>query len=559
MQKFKFFVFIFFISYFNASAYPIFFKCSANQEISHNFSLQDTENLLAKSGEANRLVGCDTLEECLSQFKQTLILATGSIQAAQRAYLQKEDEILEIPQSDLMLMSNTAKLMTQIRQCHEAQQDHIDSYSLSLYYPHESLYQYITGYKENNPNNYDGFRKPKKYNVYRIIEESIKVGVDPLPIIGMAIMERGGKYVGSYWRNMHDKRSQNVLGCPIGEMKNGLPNVARNNEDIKEIASDLGMSEGSIYTYSCVGRAKDKNYIDDVKGFSNYDSLEEAARGGKTCCIKSKYFLGDQSARKLTTYLYFKQMHHREEGQTMLGSYNPKQIENRLNTFLGVSSTVGTYPSYRISPTRVGVNSYKDPNYGRQIMDYMLNTFMRSGNIMKHIENISRKYNKPVKSFLCVNRRAGSYVIDSDYYFNKIKNSERMLKMKEKYDQGKDWYGQPIKYQSVLLQEFTAKGSGVYKRLPNYLTPEEMKELDKAADHLYKYRNASLRRGKKVSAMTRDQQKIFQKVYDLYFTKPEFYQTRKVLVNAARQDGGISWERSTDAEIENIANETKYQ
>jgi len=547
---------------FSAFSYPIFFKCSEDSELIDSFSEKEEKELAKKLNYGQ----CNSVNQCMDQFKQLLELNTESSKITNAIFHVYSAEIREIGQDSYKLLSDKHKAFKALRMCHRAQQVNEDTNSLSLYYPHETTYQYITGYRKNNPNNYKGFSKPYRGDVKNIIDESIAVGVDPFAVLGMAMMERAGGELHKYYSNMHDKRSQLVLGCDIGKFtSNGMPQIAKRSEQFNDFASKLEIEKNSKEHYVCVGRANDKKYIDDTKGFETYGSLTDAKKFGKTCCVKTKHEARFNAAgRRVTSFMYFDQIQNKNHYNPMAKDHQDS-IEHRLNTFLGMSYTVGTYPSYRISPYRVGVNSFEDPNYGRQIMDYMLNSFMRNGEVMQYIRDAEKKYNKKRKSLLCFNRKAGSYIIDSDFYLNKIKNTQRMKPIKALFDKGRAWSEIGIKYQSVLLQEFTYykekinKDSAVYNKFKKYMSKSELLEFDKAAKHLYEYRNASIRRTSNLKPLSRDENKVFDKMYRIYFSKPEFYEHRRTLVNAAKEDTGLSWSKASDQNIKLIKERTKSQ
>lgn len=554
---------IFFLLINSAYSYPIFFKCGDNGELSDSFTSKEEKDLAKKMSTSD----CHSLNDCLSQLKQVLTLASDSAYITDALYNTAKNKIQKLDSETYDGLSEKHKLLKQLRMCNEEQEVREKNYSISLYYPHETTYQYITGYRKDNIASYAYFRKPDASVVKQIIDESVSIGIDPLAVLGMGMMERGGGGLDEYYKNMHDKRSQEVLGCSVGKFDSkGAPQIAKNSKRFNEIASKLNLGDKTVNHFVCVGRKNDGAVIDDTDGFSSHTSLAEAKKKGNTCCVETQYQINyKDSGRRIATYMSFDQIQNKSTVMAQAKNYQ-NSIEHRLNTFLGMSKTVGTYPSYRISPHRVGVNSFEDPNYGRQIMDYMLNSFMRSGEVMNYISEAEKKHKTKRKSLLCFNQKAGSYIIDSDFYFNKIKATKRMKPIKDLFDAGKSWDQIGIGYQSVLLQEFTYhkpiinEESAVYKKFKKYFTAEEMKQFDKAAKHLYEYRNASVRRDSSGGEpLSKEENKLFNKFYQLYFTKPEFYEHRKRLVNAAKEDTSMSWSRSTDKNIQDIKRATQHQ
>jgi hypothetical protein len=557
----KLLLFILFIN--SAYSYPIFYKCSVKGELTETFSEQEEKELAKKLKAAD----CASLNDCMSQLKQVLTLTAETSQISNRLYQASKTKIENISAANFKALSENHRTLKKLRMCNEEQHVEFEQASIPLYYPHETTYQYITGYRKDNKNDYSYFTKPEASTVKQIIDESVAIGVDPLGVLGMAMMERAGGGLDEYYKNMHDKRSQEVLGCTPGKLdKAGNPQVAKRSKRFNEIASKLKLGNKTEKHFVCVGQVNDGKVIDDTHGFSSHSSLADAKALGNTCCVETTYPMSyNEGGRRIATYMYFDQIQNPKINIPLAKNYQ-SSIEHRLNTFLGMSTTVGTYPSYRISPHRVGVNSYTDPNYGRQIMDYMLNSFMRSGEVMKFISDAEKTHNKKRVSLLCYNQKPGTYTVDSDMYFSKIKKTGRMKPIKALFDQGKSWDDIGIAFQSVLLQEFTYykpeinQESPVYKKFKKYMTASEMIEFDRAAKHLYEYRNASVRdRTEKLPPLSKEENALFNKFYKLYFTKPEFYQTRKSLVNAAKEDTEMSWSRSTDENIQKIKNETDFQ
>jgi len=54
-----------------------------------------------------------------------------------------------------------------------------------------------------------------------------------------------------------------------------------------------------------------------------------------------------------------------------------------------------------VSPWRAGVNYYKNPAYGYQVMDFILNTLMFNPYISAKIDELSQKYQK-IRTVFCV-------------------------------------------------------------------------------------------------------------------------------------------------------------
>lgn len=561
-QDMKILLFIFFIN--SAYSYPIFYKCSDKGELTDSFNEQEEKELAKKLKTAD----CASLNDCMAQLKQVMTLSSETSQISNRLFQTSKTKIESINADNFKALSENHRTLRKLRMCNDEQQVKVEEGSIPLYYPNETTYQYITGYRKDNNSEYDLFRKPSTRVVKQIINESVAIGVDPLGVLGMAMMERAGGGLDEYYKNMHDKRSQEVLGCTPGKFDaSGNPQVAKLSKRFNEIASKLNLGSESEKHFVCVGRSNDGEVIDDTHGFASHESLEVAKAKGNTCCVETSYSIDqyNEAGRRIATYMYFDQIQNPKINIPLAKNYQAS-IEHRLNTFLGMSTTVGTFPSYRISPHRVGVNSYNDPNYGRQIMDYMLNSFMRNGDVEKLITDAEKNSGKKRVSLLCYNQKAGSYIIDSDMYFNKIKVTSRMKPIKALFDQGKSWSDIGIAFQSVLLQEFTFykpeinQESAVYKNFKKYMTPDEMRQFDKAAKHLYEYRNASVRnRSEKKEPLSKEENTLFNKFYKLYFTKPEFYETRKSLVNAAKEDTNMSWSRATDQAIQKIKNETENQ
>lgn len=594
-----------------ALSYPIFYKCSKNGEILDDFAIEEEKDFASKLTAKD----CGSFKDCMGQFKQLLDLTYDSNLIAGGMYKVSEKEILEMNDNEFKSLSYSHKLFKNMRLCHSLQSAYDEVHEskesaylgvgddrLTLYYPHESTYQYITGHRKNNPTGYQGYGRPRVAHIKGIIQDSIATGVDPMAVMGMLMMERGGDNMSSPENNMHDSRHKMVLGCAN---KSKSVQIAKNVKGFEKVAKDLSYSKSSIERLYCIGSTSDSGKIDDHKGFYEFSSLVDAQSYNKNCCIKTHYDLsGEYGAKRVSTYLYFKQIMNLNHYNPMAGKYNQKDVLKRLNTFWGASRTTGTYPSASISPFRLGYNTFHDPNYARQIMDFNLNSFMRSGYIKKYIDFMKKRYGKGHKSLLCVGKKPGNYKIDSDHYFNKINETKRMKPIKIKYDKVKAWDKMGIKFQSVLMQEFTrlrakatedaksyASGDSfkrmlesdpnlltgkereryeklkkvynnaykeigekgkVHLKLEKYLNPKEKELFPKVALEFFKYRDSNLRRNfKKKLDPTKDEEgkKLMDKIMRIYFKKPEFYEYRKKWINAAKEDTDLTWKRSSNKQI----------
>jgi hypothetical protein len=114
-----------------------------------------------------------------------------------------------------------------------------------------------------------------------------------------------------------------------------------------------------------------------------------------------------------------------EQNLERVGVDGKTDLEDAIESYLIRSSMTGSIAGHLIAPFRLGLNSHRDPNYGRTNLDYILNSLHVHPVISRLVEELNSD-GRPVPSAFCQAKAPGIYTIDTDEPYRKTLASRRM-------------------------------------------------------------------------------------------------------------------------------------
>lgn len=463
-----------------AEAYPIFFKCDSRGVLSDILTAPEIQQAIRESRSTQSMDDriteiCAGKAECFSILKQALLLTRVTVEAANGAY---ENEItkLEAKAASLnqkidpgvdRLTRNLYEMANEVYACRKSQENlpwksfnygkteldsdgnYVDGAGLSTFIQHriDNNYRYASGYK----NDTSPIHRAKYNDLWRIAEMAVISDIDPYTALAVTFMESAElKAV-----KLDPSTMMTMLGC---ESKRIRSVDDSNPTEIDRIASEL-RSRGVNFYYSYGAFYEMKNGVvdsetsrritrlmkenrdrfdvaadepsyacqDDFGGFLTNmkgEVTEDYGATGKkfagACCIKIPY-RSDHAFDLLANEFMRKRLNGAGSPEKVLQSFNGGKA-----TLMGINEKAG------VGAFRLGINMVKDPQYGYQGADFILNNFMSNPSIRNMIEDIQRIHGKEPKGVLCSGRSAGPYAIDSNYYLEKQNDSERFAVLMRK-------------------------------------------------------------------------------------------------------------------------------
>lgn len=467
----------------SAVAYPIFYKCDANRNLSEVLTgselNQKLTKILAVSNGQQQLAietACAGLEDCERQLEQVAELAKVDRALTEKIF-EKELKKLAVsqPASPIQKLSpevfETQKAIQstafQINACRNtiaslstenfATSAKDDVGSIFIYYPYHSEYTYVTGcrpFKDGklfcNPN--------QKAGIKTAIRNAILGGVDPYVYLALGLMEDGA----NGWRSLKldPIGKMKAMGCreeasnlsdestnklwSYGNSHKIAPGVSRDaslSARLNRYLSGKGIEPGLGKSYFCRSTT-------GATSEATSDIL--SAPPANQCCLELGFDLNTLKLRnnpniKTEIENAFVAEHLRNiQNKQLAGKTDPAF---RLQQFNGFSRLMGG--AEPVSTFRSGVNYYEDPAYGYQAMDFILNSLATNPWIRAEIERQSTELQISPPSILCMDVAVpGTFQIDSDSYFKKHHDAPRLKTIR-----GKSYASLTKREKTVLNQE----------------------------------------------------------------------------------------------------------
>ncbi len=466
-------------------SYPIFFQCKESQ-ITYKGKLEDNNIfeqllLLDEQKQNEQIVAwCKGSEDCLKDFKFITEIAGLNYKMAEELFLEEITKIevnfkpTNFSIDDLESLNKLKNNYTSLRACQNAKtkldpEDFLIEYGSSVLttYPYYSNYMYITGCQGVDS---ESCPPISKSHLDRVIKESILMGVDPYLVLSLSLMEGGTGKVGELYLDPIGVMS--ALGCSAKQIANKTNNpkalnsygtnyivesqIVENNKLQKKISNyfeafSLKKEEGNSF------------YCYDTKGSSAPSIFDKPQ--SNSCCLE----LGFKTTNNMNYKIKHALTYHFIDSITKNSFKEKKDPAWRVQRYNGYSNLMGA--AERVSPWRAGVNHYEDPIYGYQTMDFIINSLMFNPYISQQVDNLKNGLDARWDSILCKDKQDGTYYIDSDYYFNKHKDTPRLKSIYEKYKNGYSFDELTSREREVLLaemEETASKNSKMPNRLPRY-------------------------------------------------------------------------------------------
>jgi hypothetical protein len=462
-----------------AVAYPIFYKCDANRNLSEVLTGSELSQKFAKilalrdSPRKQAIeTACAGLQDCERQLEQVAELAK-----IDRALTEKifENELKKLaasqPDSPVQKLSpevfETQKAIQstafQVTACRNtiaslstenfATSLKDDEGSILIYYPYHSEYTYVTGcrpYKDGklfcDPN--------QKKGIKTAIRDALLGGVDPYVYLALGLMEGGA----NGWRNLKldPIGKMKAMGCreessnlsvestqklwSFGNFHKIAPGVSRDaslSARLNRYLTGKGIEPGTGRSYYCRSTTEE-----------NSDFLSAPPKN--QCCLELGF---DLNTLKLRNNPNIKTEFEKAFVTEFIRNIQNKQLAGktdpafRLQQFNGFSRLMGGVEP--VSTFRSGVNYFEDPAYGYQAMDFILNSLATNPWIRAEIERQSKELQITPPSILCMDVAVpGTFQIDSDSYFKKHHDAPRLKTIR-----GKTWASLTSREKNVLNQE----------------------------------------------------------------------------------------------------------
>lgn len=452
------------MSYVKVQAYPLFFKCDKEGHLSDMLTdpefldqLRSFAGATVASQKAAIATICEGSKQCESELSNIINLVftakNGGSNGTQekalglaraRAEAQKRiSGIVEVDPKTFGAFKEFARLGENLRTC-RAQITKLtaDQFllgdALLLYHPYHNNYIHITGCKGLNGEceliSADRFRD--------VIRNAVAMDIDPYAMLAIATMEIGSTSINSLYLDPIGKFG--VMGCKgkqVSADQEGALESYGNYHVIKpEVLPPNSGLEARLKSYLQINKfpiSEGKSYF--CRGITDSEGVFLKAPKESQCCSVMNYSTKYESTLDdAFAYEFARQKMYSSIGADLAERAGSKRAENepayRLQRFNGYSEMMGGGES--VATYLAGANFYESPSYGYQSMDYIVNSLMTNPAVRQMVEDEKKKQNKDFKSILCTSRSEGTFVLDSDYYMNKVRDTPRLTKIAGKpYDQ----------------------------------------------------------------------------------------------------------------------------
>ena len=483
-----------------AFAYPIFFSCKADKSLSAVLTpaeLASKLNQLAAASQGkpgfnkqNELhEACTNLNDCLRDFAQLLDLAKETGRTAQDELMRditdraktsmqamKDGGFLRISGQDMNFLEQFHELQTKNYQCQMARASQpaekvkAGSRCMLGNFGH-SPYMYVSGVRKSCvPNGEERAEGPVGCEaIDRIVEGAIAMGQDPFAALAISFMEQGTAISGLYLDPIGKVHSVGCATAPVSaaaanawneQMRSSQPykacQDACNNgvQDYQQCYDQCGIRFNRPYnleSYSTFYKVNRETRTDPalIKKLRDYVKLNNESGAPivnspskycpvEGCCLSLDFKADHASIEKALRFTALQdyvrkplapQHQNRGPGET------PARRLQRFNGFTDLMGGAEGVPAWRS-----GVNYGQTPVYGYQAMDFILNTLMSNPYVLQKVKEAESKVGRKSPSVVCEDLAAGSYTMDSDFYFKKHGQAPRMGTIKAKWDSGaKTW------------------------------------------------------------------------------------------------------------------------
>ena len=427
----------------NAWGYPIFFRCNSDGSLSETLTAPELEVVTHRELTAGAQVSqmksrCAGLTDCYGQFDQIVSLAeqAGELNAEILSAKKRISDIRATGPASLTLAQALVKLNQSIYACRK-DIENLDPLSvyrsqndkkIFAYYPYDTPYQSVMCYRPDKS-------RPTSLNadlVKQEIEESLIMGVDPYVTLAIHVMEKG---------NIENKSDLYLdpiaelasLGC-VGESRSDprganinsyssyyrvpFPQLIRNEKLSEKVEQFVARKSNQVQrgkpSYFCVTPEDSE----DTESTSAMHNTVTAQPNPKGCCLKVGFRVEQFQARYIAEAMRYVFLHAKVEGGA---ASNPAE---RFQTFNGIKKLTGS--GEHVSAWRNGVNHFRNPEYGYQAVDYLLNSFLINPAVRKMVEDAQNRYGHKAKSILCRDRKPGLFEVESNAYFVKHRDSPRL-------------------------------------------------------------------------------------------------------------------------------------
>jgi hypothetical protein len=433
----------------------------------------DTSNLfekvlnLNKKEQSEKIISwCNGREGCIERFKFIVSFSKVSQNLAMEVFykelaqLKKEmDGKIENPKLLKSIQRFKGSYM-ELQACQNAMkelggQDYITKNdSLIIPYPFHNNYMRITGCNSVSGKSCEPV---KKTSVDKVIEEAIAMGTDPYLALAISFMEGQPKDMGHL--SLDPIGVMDIIGCSSKRQKKagkGILNSYQTYYKVKGSTIEDSKLSNKLKSFmrkkgtSLVSSGK-SHYCYDVAG-KNKPKVSRLAQKN-SCCLELDFNTAESSSAEITHALTYEFI-NRKTNSKYKGKSDPAWRIQRFNGFTNLMGGAEAVPAWR-----VGVNYRKNPGYGQQAMDYMLNSLMFNPYIANKVKDESKIQQKKLNSILCSDKEDGTYYYESDRYFNKVKSSIRLGVIADKYSLGISYDKLTPREQSVIRRELleTAK------------------------------------------------------------------------------------------------------
>lgn len=429
----------------SALAYPVMFKCDKNGilsdvETSEDIftALKDFNTLSPEDIETYANEYCKGSEECIARLKQAGILSKMSGDIVMKLFkdelesLDKTVPSTQVPETSVELLKKL-KYMKELLACRKTQQKIAspDAQNMQFSYPFFSNYMFGTGCTQLSASGYCA--NYGKEEVKEVVRRSILAGVDPYLFLALALQENGltGSPTGLYLDPIGIVKA---IGCEGKSTK-------ESDEAFNSYGTFYKVSTGVVkrndfaqylekYYKDDTSFKKKKSYLcNDVKDADDIDV--HAKPQGNKCCLEMPLELDSESAKSHLVPFYIKDMVAKDIPLKQKDPAFTVQLYNGFSNLMGGAEPVPMF--------RAGANFFKDPSYGYQGMDFIINALLLNKDLRDMVDEQKKELKKEFPSILCKGKPEGFHSIDSDYYFNKHKDSGRLEILYDKFKAGKGY------------------------------------------------------------------------------------------------------------------------
>lgn len=500
----------------NSHAYPIFYGCADEKLVSTEaFDETDLFKKILRLNKEEQLGiirnWCEGSETCMKDLQSIITFAGANKQIAMKQFsdtLKKYQAgpsgIKSVKDIDPSTHKKLVQAYEAIKACEDTKgelkaSDFVSNGKVKVFYPYNNNYLYITGCQAAD---HGSCQPMTSAAADQIIEESLIMGTDPYTAISLAVMEGGADNLTSLYLD------------PIGL----IDSLGCSGKQVSNNSADSFSSFGTSYKIEAETKsdpklsAKLKKYFTAFKypvaagsSFYCYDTKgnsEPAITPGpveNSCCFDVGFKIQKSQQKNFERALVFNFINK--------STQKPFKTESdpawRLQRFNGYTDLMGGAEG--VPAWRAGVNYYKDPAYGLQAMDYIVNSLITNPWLKEKVEKYEKIYGRP-ESILCKDRPTGSYYVDSDHYFSSHKNAPRLAGIKEKYSQGVKFSDLTGREKQVLENEIEAT-----RKLNPSMRQDVLSMQDgyKLSDELYK--NLNPKKGLFITGM-QSPEKLYSKL-----------------------------------------------